>query len=324
MESALFAYTIRAHKQRDKAAEVKVDGLHGTDGDGDLLDSFDATMTVGAQWPQPPAPGQTDTRETVSPVEEVHTAAGDDRVRYGRVRVTRGAVGHDVTQHGTGATIAIRDEDREGRPLFFWLVAPTGSTNALVLTERRARFGIVGDVWKGLLIGGLRRDFDQTTFEFNYYVHTPVWEQYLERGDRVEGVVLRRVMVEEREDRELDNATRREVIGTIVTEVDRSVVPARQRVADLLRQGDRGGAIELVMGDRPEQLGDAEEYESFALRLVLGGRHRTVVLGRDRVPQLGHDVTGVGHDAEGYPRVADMADFASTLARRIGGPLGIR
>lgn len=324
MESALFAYTIRAHKKREKAAELKIDGLHGTDGDGDILTSFDAALSVGTEWPAPPGEGHPDLRDTVSRIEEVHSDPDDDRIRYGRVRVTRGAVRHDVTQQHTGDTIAIRDEDREGRPLFFWLVAPTDATSALVLTERRARFGIVNDVWKGLLIGRLRNDFQEATFEFNYYVHTPIWDQYLERGEGVDGVVLRRVMVEEREDRELENATRQEVVGTIITEIDRRVVPTRQRVADLLRDGDRGGAIELVMGDRTEQLGDVEDYESIALRLVLAGRHRTVVLGRDRVPQLGHNVTGVDEDGEGYPRIKQMAAFASALARRIGGPLGIR
>ncbi|MDP8928742.1 MAG: hypothetical protein M3O70_09250 [Actinomycetota bacterium] len=324
MSSELYGYTVTAHVRRDKNQHLRVDQLHGDHGGGDLVDVFDTVVQPGVQWPPPPEEDVEDTRDTIARVERVNTPDTDPRVRWGRVRVTRGAVRHDVEQAETGQTIAIRDADREGRPLFFWLVAPTNATSALLLTERRARFGIVSGFWMNVLIGRLRDQFPGATFDLSYYAPQPVWEEYRQHGDGIEGLVLRRVMAEEREDRELDEPTRRRVAGTMTTTIDRAIVPSRQRVAEALRGNNRVDAVELVIGDLPETVGDVDEYDTVKLRVVMGGKRRTVILGRNRAPQLGYPVTQVRQDDEDYPRPDDMAAFATKLAREIGRPLGIR
>lgn len=326
MVSELFAYTVTAHKRGDKSNRLRMDKLDATDGSksgSDVLAAFDAVVKKGVEWPPPPAAGQDDTRETISRVETVTTPKADPRVRYGRVRVTRAAIRHDVEQAGTGNTIAIQDEDREGRPLFFWFVAPAGLTNALLLTERRQRFGIVSGFWANVLLARLKSQFSGATSELNYFVPNPVWEQYKEKGGGIEGLVLQRVMAEDREDRELDEPTRRKAGGLVTLQVDRSVLPARQKVADVFRKGDKAQAIELVVGDTAEAF-DSEQFDTVKMKVVIDGKRRTVVIGKDRVPQIGYPVTGVRLDNEGYPKADDMAKFATNLARGIGRPIGIR
>lgn len=324
MSSELYAYTITAHPRRDQNQQLRIDALLGDAAGGDLLEAFDTLIVKGAEWPLPPEEGAQDTRRTLARVDVIQKPLDDSRVRWGRVRVSREAVRHDVEQAQTGETIAILDEDREGRPLFFWLVAPTRSTSVLVLTERRARFGIVTGFWRTFLLGHLRASFPGITFDLNYYVPEPVWDQYLQRGDDVRGLVLRRVLAEDRENIELDTPTRRRPAGTLTTYVDRRVVPRRERVAQALQANDRPGAVELVLGEQANSVGDVDRYDSVSLRLTMAGKRRTVALGREIAPQIGYPVSDVGQDHEGYPLPQDMARFASELAREIGGPLGIR
>lgn len=324
MTSELYAYTISAHVKRHRDQPVPIDNLN-LDGTGDILHGFDNAIRLGAEWPKPPEAGQPDTRERVCEVLEVHEGATDDRIRYGRIRVNRNAIRHDVRKSGTDELVPIHDDDQEGRPLFFWFVAPVESTAGLLLTERRARFGILSSVWQHLLIGHLRNRFPDVTFELAYYVPTPVWEQYEQSGDGLEGAVLERVLVEEREDREQERITERRTIGSIKTHIDRRLAPRRERVSRVLRDADRTEAIQMFLGDHHNALGpvEPEEYDLIRLRLVLDGKRRSVILGHDRVPQLGHPVDEVEHDAEGYPQVHKMANFAEDLARSIGSPLGL-
>lgn len=322
MSSTLFAYSLTAHVRRKKDEPLSLDGLYG-DGTGDVFDVFDVFIQEGLEWPPPPEDGQEDLRKTVLEVESVVTPEDDDRVRYGRVRVQRHAIRHDIEQAASGEIIEITDDDLEGRPLFFWFGSPAGSNTGLLLTERAERFGILTALWKRGLVGALRGVYEAVTFDLSYYAPVPVWDEYLEKGQGIEGAVLRRVIEEEDETKEETDPARRKMVGKVVTAIERRVIPTKKRVADALREADRSEAIEMVIGDHEEvELDDPDEYDTVQIVLDIDGSRRTVTIGKDRIPQIGYPVHGVDDTEDDYPDLEDLAAFAADLAIQIGGPAG--
>ncbi|HVE91856.1 MAG TPA: hypothetical protein VNE62_06115 [Actinomycetota bacterium] len=314
MTSTLYPYTLTAHRRGEPGESVPLDGT--LDG-ADVLAAFDTAVVNSATWVWTPSPEHPSRRLTV---EQVH--AQGIHTRYGRIRVTRPAIRHDVEQASTGSTIKIRDEDHEGRPLFFWMAVPAGNTTALLLTERRARFGIVDAFWKEHLVKRLKQHHADLTVNFSYYFEEAVWDQYRKHGGAIHGATLTRVLREEDESLELDVASSRRRVGTVQTKIEVVKRPTAEAVANIFRRRDRGAAIELLLGDASE-LGHLDDYDTFKLTVEIRGKTRSVNLASPRFPPVGHAVEGVPTDEEGYPQIEAMAERAVGLARDIGGPIGI-
>lgn len=324
MASSLYAYRFTAHKKFERSPTLyRMNELRGSGEGGDFLDQFDRVIYKEAEYPPPPEDGDEDLRGRISLVEDVRQDKRR-RIRYGRISIRNPAsVRYDLEHRESGATVRVAETDREGRPLFFWLTAPTRSDSALLLTERAARFSIVRGFWENHVARHLREAFTDTKIDFGYYNPDPVWRMYEESGRAVEGITIRRVIEETDESKEDIHPSRTRVIAKVDTVVSRRLTPDRHMVARIFERKDAAKAVELIAGDL--HLGvNAGSYDEVIVPVDIDGRKRNVRIGRIDVAQLGYPVENVGMDRDGYPKVGDMAKFAERLARDIGKPLGFR
>lgn len=317
----LFAYTITAHVARHKNQSLRLGHLYGDGNGGHLLDAFDAAMAAGAAWP-PEEKRDPNGSTTVAKVMFSQPDPDLPSARFGRIEVDRQAPRHELHRAAEDEVISVTDRDRQGRPLFFYLLCPPESRYALLLTERSGGFGIVRSFWQGYLKGELRRSFEGVTFEIGYFNPRHVWDEYLERGQGVEGLEARRVVKEIDETKAIDDPARETPFANVLTRVDRKLAPARERVASILRNNDAQEAVRLVLPDHEDEI-DPSDYDEFALRLEIANKKRLVRLGDPDVPPVGYVVEGMDLDEDDYPEPEAMATFARDLINGIGGPIGL-
>jgi hypothetical protein len=322
--SKIYAYTFTAYEKRKKSSPVPLDDLAG--GGVDFLKIFDSRIMPGVEWPEGPEPDsdEKDTRRTVATVQSVLTPPGEPRVRYGRVQVRRPSVRHDV-EMTEDEVIPIKEKNRGRRPLFYWLAAPSGSSTALLLTERHTPFGIPLKLWSETVVKPLRESFEDITFNFGYHQPVPVWEEYLKSGIGVSGLEMVRVLYEDREDKEQENATKRESVGNIVLAVERKSkigTNKREDIAKVLKSGSKSAALEIILGEADLDL-DAEEFERAYLDVQFEEGSRKVPIGSTgRFKPFGYEVDNkVKPDDDEYPRVDHMLTFCAKLASQIAAPI---
>lgn len=330
MRGELFAYHLHAHKRYKPKQPVNLNNLTQSQvPSGHLLETVDAKICEGAEHPSPPENGP-DSRDRYWLIDEAHTDSQDDCVRYGRIRVHRPAMRYDVLRPASqgGNVVPITDNDRERRPLFFWLCMVRESPNALLLTERHQRFAIVRSFWEEYILSVLRQKYEGVTFKLDPFVPQPVWEEYRRDGTGIKQLKLQGILAQEDESRTVDEQLTKREMGTVETTIKRHTNPAREAVARILENNDRVAAYNLVAGDRHNPINDLDAFDTAKLTVEIGGQERTVNLETGRYPQFGYPLhefrdEPIALDAEGYPAISHVKEAAEALSLHIGSPIGI-
>lgn len=327
MTGDLYAYTLRANKFGDRKSARRLDQLRGDGKGGDVLDTFDRAMRHGTEWPPAPPPGVIDDRKTIYTIQQPVTPADDTRVRYGHIEVAVRTVAQNIARQRHNDEVEVDQDDRGRRPVFYWLAVPKQGHAALLLTERSGRFGIATTFWREFLIGELRADHpvsqseEDVTFSLDPYVPNEAWELYELEGVGLEGAELVKVLYETDEDKEQEEGTKRRRVGKLTTKIDRSVVPAKDRVVNAFRNKDMAAAVEIVSGG---YLSGDLEYDTVVVHANFNGKVRPVRIQRGKMSQLGHplDPNVVQTDSRGFPTIDSMATFAAMTAKDVGSALG--
>lgn len=322
MTAELFAYQLTANVRGRPKEQLRMGELHGPGAGGPLLDAFDDVMAPGWEFPPPPEAGL-ENRTRISTTMGCQADPDVPHSRMGRVQADRTAVPHDLRRAVTTQPIRVTSDDWEGRPIFFYLLAPPGTFTALLLTERTGGFGIVTSFWNRYVIPRLRQTFSDTKFDFGYYNPRPVWEEYLAHGQGLEGLQLRRSLRARDEAEEVDGAPVFKDVGRLLTRIDRATRPARETVASVFQSGDRAEALALLLPEEERDAVNPAEYDEVAVDAIISGRKRRVRLGREHVPPIGYPVTVDAGD-DGYPSLEGMAAHSRELIADIGGAAGLR
>lgn len=152
-----------------------------------------------------------------------------------------------------------------------------------------------------------------------------VLAQYLEHGDGLSGATLRKVVVEQDENKSIDDPAHVKKYGTIDLVIKRRWKPDQSLMGKLLgNQLGMDEAIEVLIP--PDAVnGPVKSIKPDELLLSLDFDNRgpmSVSVTRDRAPRAGFPVGSVQVDGDGYPVLSAMVERAGEVQADITAALG--
>lgn len=209
--------------------------------------------------------------------------------------------------------------------MFYWITAPPGSKRALILTERIGQFGVRSAFWDKFVLQRIRDGIPDRIPVMSHWYPKRVLEEYLEHGTGLSGAVLRKVVVEQDENKSIDDPARITKYGSLDVRINRKWKPAQAVMEKLLgNQLDMNEAIELLIP--PEAIsGPVKKIDPDELILSVEFESRgpiTVSVTNDRTPRAGFPVGLVEVDDDGYPLLDGMVKRAKEIQEDVTGALG--
>lgn len=316
----LVAYTLTIHPRGEPDSPLRAGWLDGdSEAPRDLIGVLSDILVPDTVWRQ-----NEGTPNEVSGRILSRERLDQEPTLYGRIRVGGRGQRNDITK-ASGEEIQVWTDDEVHRPVFYWITAPPQSKRALILTERVGQFGVRSAFWDTFVLQGLREALPDRIPEMPHWYPKRILEDYLEHGSGLSGATLRKVVLEQDENKAIDDPARVIKYGSLEVRVNRKWKPAQDVMEKLLgNQLDMNEAIEVLIP--PQAIsGPVKNISPDELILSVDFDNRnpiSVSVTRDRTPRAGFPVGAIDVDAEGYPLLDAMVNRAKEVQKDVSGALG--